>query len=392
MTTAPGVPARPGNRTGLLALLFAGFALIGIPTVIIGPILPLFISRWSLNDSQAGLFFAVQFGASLCGTWITTALTAWYGYRPGLTIGYLLTGVGLALLNAPTHEMALVATAAFGMGYGIAIPPSNLSAAEAGGKRSAGLVSLLNFAWGIGAVVCSPLIMLALRHGFLPVLLHTVASCALVLSVSFLFVSFPQEHLHATESGSSPVAIPGYAITAGVAVLFFVYVGIEAGVGGWAAEYVKRLAGHGSSVSTIAPMFFYVGLTIGRGLASLVLLRVRESHVVLGALGLAVLGIAVITAATSPSTAIAGFSIAGFGCASIYPIHISWFSKWYGAAARRLSGLFFSMASLGGAVMPWVVGMVSTHVGSLRTGLLVPMAGCFIMLAGLGLLHRQRLV
>jgi FHS family glucose/mannose:H+ symporter-like MFS transporter len=393
MSTAPAVPDRIGNRTGLLALLFTGFALIGIPTVIIGPILPLFISRWSLNDAQAGLFFTVQFAASLCGTWITTALTAWYGYRPGLAIGYLLTGVGLALLNAPTHTLALVATASFGMGYGIAIPPSNLSAAEAGGKRSAGLVSLLNFAWGIGAVACSPLIMLALRHEFLPALLYTVAFCGLVLGVSFLFVSFPADkHAQAAESGSSSPSIPAHVITAGVAVLFFVYVGIETGVGGWAAEYVKRLAGHGSSLSTIAPMFFYAGLTTGRGLASLVLLRFREIHVVLSALGLAVLGIVVIIATASPRTAIVGLSIAGFGCASIYPIYISWFSKWYGAAARRLGGVFFSMASFGGAVMPWVVGLVSTQVGSLRIGLLVPLAGCFIMLGGLALLHRQRLV
>jgi hypothetical protein len=42
--------------------------------------------------------------------------------------------------------------------------------------------------------------------------------------------------------------------------------------------------------------------------------------------------------------------------------------------------------------MPWVVGLVSTQVGSLRIGLLVPLAGCFVMLAGLALLHRQRLV
>src|SRR5580704_4136054 len=132
MSTAPAAPARPENPTGLLALLFTGFVLIGIPTVIVGPILPLFISRWSLNDSQAGLFFAVQFGASLCGTWITTALTAWFGYRPGLTIGCLCTGVGLSLLNAPTHVLALVGTATFGRGYGVGIPPSNLWAAEAG--------------------------------------------------------------------------------------------------------------------------------------------------------------------------------------------------------------------------------------------------------------------
>src|ERR1700688_4860042 len=137
MATTISAAPRSSNSKGLLALLAAGFALTGIPTVIIGPILPLFISRWSLNDSQAGLFFTVQFAAALCGVWITTALTAWRGYRPGLALGYLLTRVGLALLNAPTHALALVATAAFGLGYGVAIPPSNLSAAEAGGKRSA---------------------------------------------------------------------------------------------------------------------------------------------------------------------------------------------------------------------------------------------------------------
>ena len=38
----------------------------------------------------------------------------------------------------------------------------------------------------------------------------------------------------------------------------------------------------------------------------------------------------------------------GFGLLDIYPIYISWFSHWYGPAARRLGGVVFSMASLGG--------------------------------------------
>ena len=143
------------KRTGLIALLSAGFILTGFPTIIAGPILPTFISRWNLTDSQAGLFFTVQFAASLAAVWITTGLTAWRGYRPGLVIGYVLTGIGLAMLNAPTHGIALLAVAFYGMGYGLVVPPTNLAGAEAGG---AGVVSLLNFAWGIGAVACAPLV------------------------------------------------------------------------------------------------------------------------------------------------------------------------------------------------------------------------------------------
>ena len=378
------------KRMGLLVLLSAGFVLTGVPTVIIGPILPLFISRWSLNDAQAGLFFTVQFAAALCGVWITTGLTHWRGYRPGLVIGYILTGAGLALLNAPTHALALMATAAFGLGYGMVIPPTNLSAAEAGG---AGMVSLLNFAWGIGAVACSPLILLALQHQFLPALLFALAFCALVLAGCFLFAPFPAEHSSSpTKSISGRAATPALAITVAVSALFFIYVGTETSIGGWAAADVKRLAGHATSLTTMAPMFFYAGLMTGRGVAPLALSRIGEIRVVLTALGLTVLGVVLVLAATSPRTAIAGFAIAGLGCASIYPIYISWFSNWYGAAARRLGGVVFSMASLGGSAVPWLVGFLSTKAGNLRVGFLVPLAGCFIMLGLLALLRRQRLV
>jgi FHS family glucose/mannose:H+ symporter-like MFS transporter len=391
MATTLASPARPGNRTILLALLFVGFVLIGIPTVIIGPILPVFISRWSLDDSQAGFFFTVQFASSLCGVWIATALTHWRGYRPALILGYTLTGAGLALLNAPTHAQALIATALFGVGYGTVTPPTNLSAAEAGGERSAALVSLLNFAWGIGAVACSPLILLALRHQLLSPLLLAISVGALLLAGSFLVVSFPVDtHRSANESSTSPSSpTPAFALTVAISLLFFIYVGTETSVGGWAAEHAKRLAGHASNLSTIAPMFFYGGLMAGRGIAPLVLMRIRENRVALASLLTAALGIAFVIASTSQQPAILGLIIAGFGCASIYPIYISWFSRWYGAAARRLGGVVFSLASLGGSALPWLVGFVSKESGSLRVGLLIPFFCPIVMIAILLVLRRR---
>jgi MFS transporter, FHS family, glucose/mannose:H+ symporter len=385
--TLPAVRSSKDNR--LLALLAAGFVLLGVPTVIVGPVLPLFISRWSLSDAQAGLFFTVQFAASLCGVWITTGLTSWRGYRPGLVIGYVLTGAGLAALNAPTQGLALAATAAFGLGYGMVVPPTNLSAAEGGG---AGMVSLLNFAWGIGAVACSPLVMISLQHHFLSAFLWILALCALTLAICFLFARFPTEH-HAdpANSASSRTAAPAVAITVAVSALFFIYVGTETSMGGWAAEDVKRLVGHATSLTTMAPLFFYAGLMLGRGVVPFALKRVREIGVVLTAQVLAVTGIVLVAAASSAPMAVFGLAIAGLGCATLYPIYISWFSKWYGAEARRLGGVVFSMASLGGSAMPWLVGLVSTRAGSLRVGLLVPLAGCFLMLGLLMMLRRRGL-
>jgi fucose permease len=41
----------------------------------------------------------------------------------------------------------------------------------------------------------------------------------------------------------------------------------------------------------------------------------------------------------------------------------------------------FSLASLGGASLPWLVGKVSTRFDSLRIGLTVPLASTMLMLA-----------
>jgi fucose permease len=148
----------------LLFLLFAGFVLSGIATTIVGPMLPVFIRRWGLDDGQAGLFSSIQFLAALGGTLASSAIASWYGYRPALVMGYALMGGGLACLNADTHALALAATTAFGLGYGLITPGTNLFVAELGGTKSASLLNLLNFTWGAGAMACSPLIALALRR------------------------------------------------------------------------------------------------------------------------------------------------------------------------------------------------------------------------------------
>src|SRR5947209_1378611 len=190
MVTTLASPARASNRTGLMTLLFAGFVLSGIATTIVGPMLPVFIRKWSLNDGQAGIFSMVQFLAALVGTVASSPLMSWRGYRPALVLGYALMGAGLAMLNADSHLNALVATAGFGLGYGLITPGTNLFVAELGGAKSSSLLNLLNFAWGAGAMICSQLIAFALKRNGLGVLLAGTAIFGGILVLGLFFVSF----------------------------------------------------------------------------------------------------------------------------------------------------------------------------------------------------------
>ena len=115
------------------------------------------------------------------------------------------------------------------------------------------------------------------------------------------------------------VPLPGPAfrrskITVIVAAIFFLYVGSEAGIGGWAAEHVKRLEGHATALTTMSPLFFYAGIDGGARVSHRLLLpRIGSLRFIITAFSLAIVGIAMIIYAHSTQLAIAGFTIAGLG-------------------------------------------------------------------------------
>ena len=390
-TTTVAIRERTSSsRTSLLLVLFVGFVLSGIATTIVGPMLPVFIRRWALDDGQAGLFPSIQFLAALAGTGVSGAWTAWRGYRPALVAGYTLMGFGLATVDASTHVNALAATTALGLGYGLITPGTNLYVAEAGGVRSASLLNLLNFAWGAGAMACSPLIAMALRNNRLAGLLIGYAVFGGLLALALLFARFGAEkHEKAVDTEARAPLLVGRGVTIALATLFFMYVGMETSIGVWSAEYSRRIAHGITNVTTLAPMFFYAGLTAGRGLAPLVLLSLSEGPLVIGALGTVAMGTTVMIFSATLKVTVAGVFLAGLGCASIYPIYIAWLSKWFGARAKRIGGFLFALASLGGAAGPWLVGIFSKYSGSLRVGFLVPLLSALLMICIVASLRRQ---
>jgi len=299
-------------------------------------------------------------------------------------------GGGLACLNANTHSVALTATAVFGLGYGLITPGTNLFVAELGGAKSASLLNQLNFAWGVGAMICSVLIAFALKHNAISILLAATAIFGGILVVGLSFTSFGvQKHEKDVNATGAVSPAIGLGITIAMAAMFFIYVAMENGIGFWSAEYAKRVANGITYMTTLAPMFFYAGLTSGRAAAPLVLKTLHETKLVLGALSLeAAASVLLITSRRLPVATTALF-LAGLGCASVYPIFIAWLSRWYGARAKKIGGILFALASLGGSAGSESIGVVSKFSGSLRVGFLVPLACAAILIFLTLLLHRQ---
>src|ERR1700716_66495 len=94
----------PSNRRLVLAGQLA-FLPTGVLTTLLGPMLPILIARWAMNDSQAGNLFLVQFLASLVGVQLSGILLTRFGFRPAFLWGLLLMagGGGTLYLGKPAQ-------------------------------------------------------------------------------------------------------------------------------------------------------------------------------------------------------------------------------------------------------------------------------------------------
>src|SRR3984885_2384374 len=90
----------------------------GILTTLLGPMLPILIARWAMNDAQAGNLFVVQFLASVVGVQLAGILLARWGFRPAFLLGLLLMGGGVASLDVGSLGLGLTAVATYGLGLG----------------------------------------------------------------------------------------------------------------------------------------------------------------------------------------------------------------------------------------------------------------------------------
>jgi fucose permease len=365
------------NRKLILAGQVAFFP-TGILQPMLGPMLPILIVRWTMNDTQAGNLFLVQFLASLVGVQIAGVLLARLGFRPAFLSGMLLMATGAAALYVGSPTLGMASVAAYGLGLGLIVPADNLLIAEIGSGSTpssrAGAVSLLNFFWGAGAVFCSLMVGWTAAHRLLPLFLGSVALLLFLLALSMRNLPFPTAETSA-ESSVTPswrqiAKSPAIWIFAAV---FFLYPGAETAVGGWVGSYALRLGASGVEMAAMMPAFFWSALTVGRALGTAFLRHFSERRVLQAGYATGAAGIALMLVTSALTGVIAGALITGLSFATLYPITVARLSERYGVAARAIGAVMFSLASIGPAVIPWMVGVISHNTGSLRAGLMVPL-------------------
>ncbi|MEZ5427892.1 MAG: MFS transporter [Pyrinomonadaceae bacterium] len=371
----------PTSKKKLLIWLHAGFLLIGIITVLMGQILPILSKRLSLDDNQAGYFFIAQFSGSLTGVFLYNQGIRRLGHPKTLLIGFCLMAAGCLGLNAGSFFLCLPMVFLYGIGIGSSIPTVNLLVVELNPARSSPALNLINFFWGVGAIICKPYVdFVGTPDSFL---IPTALLAFLLLAAGFLIGSskapvHPDTPAESDVGETRPIWRTPTAWL--IAVFNFIHIGIESSVGGWITTFEERLTDSSPWQWLSAALVFFFFLVLGRGVAPVFLRLLNENSLLILNLLLMTGGALLVFKAGDFRFLLLGVSVLGFGSSSVFPTNMSRFTKIFGPESSRRATPIFIAGSVGGAFMTWLVGFLSATFEDLRIGFLSVLTGCLSLI------------
>jgi MFS transporter, FHS family, glucose/mannose:H+ symporter len=377
-------PVNSNTLRVLKILLHAGFFVSGIATVIIGQLLPILKEKFVLNDGQLGNFFPAQFAGSLIGTFLTN----WFGKRNRFLLasllGCLLMGAGVLMLNFGSYELCLLGFFVNGLGIGLTLPSINMLILELNPERSAAALSVLNFFWGVGAIISQPFVDFFARGT--NILTPTAALSIVLFIIGLALALMPQDIEQKPVAGEAEevdFSIPIWTnpVAWMIAGFNFIHVGYESAMGGWLKTYTQRVE-DGAAMNLLPPItLYFVFFVVGRGAAPLFFRFLNENKMLFLGLLTILLGMGILLSARSVWLLSVGASIAGFGTSSVFPTNMSRFTKTFGASASRRMTPFFICGTLGAAFTTWFIGYVSNRFDNdLRSGMLILMGSVLVLI------------
>ena len=381
------------NRRRTLAATFAYFVVAGIATVMLGPALPELSIRWRVPDAQLGTLFVAAFTGQLCGAWFAVR-----NLRASLAWGAACTALGCLGLAYAGFTMAHLALFCAGLGIGAGLTAGNVIVGTididadqlASGKTSprSKLLALLNMCWGVGAIACPLLMHAALRlnrSGGTSVdglrLFFLLLSAALASSAILTAVLLPRRTGSKAYSVRNNALLPARTFALFLAAML-IYVGIENALGGWLPTYAQRMVPitAGADLAASIALCFWLTELGGRVLTAFVVNVVGERLLYRTCVVLLIIatGVICLTPHVTPAAMFTLTFVSALSLAPMYPLLTSFLLARSGRQARL--GPLFAMTALGGAILPWLTGVLSTHYHALRIGFAVPTAGAILLL------------
>ena len=344
----------------LLVLAYLAYIGLGLPDPLPGTLWPQVGAAYGLPNAALGLVLAsLSCGYILAGLTAARLIAAFGigGVVAGSIAATALTAAGQAL--APPWPVFVGLAVLAGMGGGAVDAALNVYAAQRLAPRH---LNWLHACWGIGATLgpAAAAAILAAGAGW-QAAYAAVAAALAALGAAFLVTR------RRWDGTAPPPGRPGGAISAlrhpvvrlQMAV-FFVYTGLEAGGGQWAAT-ILAARGATPAEAALAATLFWAGLAGGRIALGFVVDRIGPDRLLRLGMPVAVVAAMGFALGLQDAAFLILFAVA---LAPVYPTVMALTPARLGPLAVQAIGLQVAAAMAGVAVLPGLMGWVADWVGA----------------------------
>jgi FHS family Na+ dependent glucose MFS transporter 1 len=346
---------------------FAAFVAIGLSASVLGPTLPGLAEQTGTQLGQISLVFTAVSLGYLLGSLGGGRLYDRVAGHPVVAGGLVLAAASLALVpSIPWLWLIVVAMFFLGMATGAVDVGGNTLLVWVYGRRVGPYMNSLHFFFGVGAFL-SPVIIaqVLIWSGGIAWAYRILGLLMLPAAVWLFWAPSPKAPANSAEdpAASPPLQKSEWPLLLLLVGLFFLYVGAEAGFGGWIYSYAVALGLSNEATAAYMTSAFWGALTAGRLLGVPVANRVRPSTIILADLMGCLVSVSVLLVwSSSPLAAWLGTCGLGFFMASFFPTLIALAERRM-AITGQITGWFLAGSSIGGMTWPWLMGQLFESVG-----------------------------
>jgi FHS family Na+ dependent glucose MFS transporter 1 len=343
---------------------YAAFVGLGLISASLGPTLPALAEQTSTELREISFLFATRSTGYLLGSLLGGRLYDRMQGHPVMALALLIMAAGMAA--SPVIPILWVLALVL---WGIGVAEGTL---DVGGNallvwihraRVGPYMNALHLFFGVGAFL-SPIVVAqallatgGIRWGY-----WSLALFAVPIALWLSRLNSPR-HPVASASGEHPNATVNWRLTALVMLFMALYVGGEVGVGGWLYTYAVEMGLADRTNAAYLTSTYWGAFMVGRLLSIPIAARFRPRLILATDLTGCLLSIGLLVLLPNSKWAVwAGAFGFGLFVASIFPTVITW-------AERRMdmsglvTGMFLVGSSLGGIILPWLIGQLFDSFG-----------------------------
>jgi FHS family Na+ dependent glucose MFS transporter 1 len=382
---------------------FAAFTAVGLSTAALGPTLPGLARHTASQLSEAGLLFTTHALGYLLGSFQGGRL---YDRMAGHTVMIamlLIMAVTLAVVPLiPVLWLLAMAVLVLGAAEGAVDVGGNALLVWLHGRRVGPFMNGLHLFFGIGSFLSPVIVAQALsRAGDISWAYWALALLVLPAATWLAPLASPRAQMDAADEGGdrdaaarSSVRNHRRVLVVLIALLLLLYVGAEAGFGGWIYSYAVALNLAGEATAAYLTSGFWGAFTVGRLVGIPVAARFRPQAILfadlLGCLVSA--GVLLVGSGSLAATWVGTLGL-GFAMASIFPTVISLAGREIDLTGQ-ITGWFLVGSSLGAMSLPGLMGQLFEVLGpgSIIVAMLIDLAVAVAVFAALMAYSRRQRV